>query len=61
MWVWIVIVGIVLNFVTLMQAADGQPEGAMGMAVVIPFCFVPYLLFVLMLGSKAVDWIKNRL
>ena len=59
MWIAIVIIGIVLNFACLMQAASGQPEGAMGMAAILPFCFIPYLLFILMIGSKIVDWFKS--
>ena len=48
----IVIVGIVLNFAALMDAASEQPEGAMGMGIFFLFCFIPYLV--------AIGWLLNK-
>lgn len=45
-WIVICVVGIILNFGALISMSESQPEGAMGMGIILPFCLVPYLIFI---------------
>lgn len=56
MIIWICVLGVILNWVMLGLAAEKEPNGAMGMAMVIPFTLIPFL-FVLLFGlSKIGDY-----
>lgn len=51
-WIAICVIGIVVNFWAYFDMCSDQPEGAMGTMIVIPFCFVPFLVAIPALLSK---------
>jgi hypothetical protein len=48
----ICVVGIVLNCFAFSGMASKEPEGAMGMGIILPFLLVPYLVAAGYYGSK---------
>lgn len=56
MIIWIVILGIVTNFICIGIAADNEPEGAMGMAPALLLCFIPFLFPIIFVLSKIADF-----
>lgn len=57
MIIWICVIGIILNFITIGVAASSEPNGAMGMGPLILFAFIPYLIAVL----GGVTWCLKQL